>query len=111
VRDYIHVSDLADAHALALDYLRAGNPSTALNLGNGHGYSVLEVIESARQLTKREITIDMQGRRAGDPSHLVADAAKARAVLGWQPQHPDLAAIIGSAWEWHSRQGYAAVKS
>jgi len=111
VRDYIHVEDLADAHALALDYLRAGNPSTAINLGNGHGYSVLEVIESARTLTKREITIDMQGRRAGDPSHLVADAAKARAVLGWQPRHPDLAAIIGSAWEWHSRQSYAAVKS
>ena len=111
VRDYIHVSDLADAHALALDYLRAGNQSTAINLGNGHGYSVLEVIESARTLTQREITIDMQGRRAGDPSHLVADAAKARAVLGWQPQHPELAAIIGSAWEWHSRQSYAAVKS
>ena len=110
VRDYIHVSDLADAHALALDYLRAGNPSTAINLGNGHGYSVLEVIESARTVTGRAIPIDMQGRRAGDPSHLVADAAKARAVLGWQPQHPDLAAIIGSAWEWHSRQSHAAVK-
>ena len=110
VRDYIHVSDLAGAHALALDYLRAGNPSTAINLGNGHGYSVLEVIESARTVTGREIPIDMQGRRAGDPSHLVADAAKARAVLGWQPQHPDLAAIIGSAWEWHSRQSFAAVK-
>lgn len=111
VRDYIHVSDLADAHALALDYLRAGNPSTAINLGNGHGYSVLEVVESARTVTGREITIDMQGRRAGDPSHLVADAAKARAVLGWQPQYPDIAAIIGSAWEWHSRQSYAAVKN
>jgi UDP-glucose 4-epimerase len=110
VRDYIHVSDLADAHALALDYLRAGNPSTAINLGNGHGYSVLEVIESAQTVTDREIPIDMQGRRAGDPSHLVADASKARAVLGWQPQYPDLAAIIGSAWEWHSRQSYAAVK-
>src|SRR5690349_3031743 len=110
VRDYIHVSDLADAHALALDYLRAGNPSTAINLGNGHGYSVLEVIESARTVTGQEIPIDMQGRRAGDPSHLVADAAKARAVVGWQPHYPDLAAIIGSAWEWHSRQSYAAVK-
>ena len=110
VRDYIHVSDLADAHTLALDYLRAGNPSTAINLGNGHGYSVLEVIESARTVTGREIPIDMQGRRAGDPSHLVADAAKARGVLGWQLQYPDLAAIIGSAWEWHSRQTYAAVK-
>jgi len=110
VRDYIHVEDLAAAHALALDYLQAGNPSTAINLGNGRGYSVLEVIESARTVTKREIPIDMQDRRAGDPSHLVADAAKARAVLGWQPHHPDLAAIIGSAWEWHSRQSSAAVK-
>ena len=103
VRDYIHVSDLAAAHALALDYLRAGNASTAINLGNGQGYSVLEVIEAARTVTKRDIGIDMQGRRAGDPSHLVADAAKARAVLGWQPQHTDLAAIIGSAWEWRKK--------
>ena len=110
VRDYIHVSDLAEAHALALDHLRAGNSSTAINLGNGHGYSVLEVIEAARTVTSRKIAIDMQGRRAGDPSHLVADAAKARAVLGWRPQHPDLAAIIGSAWEWYSRRSSAAVK-
>ena len=98
VRDYIHVSDLADAHALALDYLRGGS-STAINLGNGQGYSVLEVIKAAREVTGREIEIEMQGRRAGDPSHLVADAAKARALLGWQPRHADLAAIIGSAWE------------
>jgi UDP-glucose 4-epimerase len=98
VRDYIHVSDLAEAHALALDYLRAGNLSTAINLGNGHGYSVLEVIEAARKVTEREIPIDMQGRRAGDPSHLVADATKAGAVLGWQPERADLAAIISSAW-------------
>jgi UDP-glucose 4-epimerase len=105
VRDYIHVSDLAEAHALALDYLRAGNASTAINLGNGHGYSVLEVIEAARAVTRREIPIDMQGRRAGDPSHLVADAAKARSVLGWQPERPDLAAIISSAWQWVNKKG------
>jgi UDP-glucose 4-epimerase len=103
VRDYIHVSDLAAAHALALDYLRAGNPSTAVNLGNGQGYSVLEVVEAARTVTARDIRINMQGRRAGDPSHLVADAAKARDLLGWQPQHTDLAAIISSAWEWNKR--------
>jgi UDP-glucose 4-epimerase len=111
VRDYIHVSDLAEAHTLALDYLRRDNPSIAINLGNGHGYSVLEVIEAARTVTGREIPADMQGRRAGDPSHLVADAAKARAVLGWQPRHPDLNAIISSAWEWHSQRRYAEVKS
>lgn len=100
VRDYIHVSDLAEAHALALDYLRAGSPSTAINLGNGQGYSVLEVIDAARAVTGREIRVDMQGRRAGDPSHLVADATKAHDVLGWKPQHADLAAIISSAWKW-----------
>jgi UDP-glucose 4-epimerase len=99
VRDYIHVSDLAAAHALALVYLRAGNPSTAINLGNGQGYSVLEVIEAARAVTGREIGVNMQGRRAGDPSHLVADAAKARALLGWQPQQAELGTIINSAWE------------
>jgi len=109
VRDYIHVSDLAAAHALSLEYLRAGNASTAINLGNGQGYSVLEVIEAARQVTEKEIAVEMQGRRPGDPSHLVADASRARSLLGWQPQQPELAAIIGSAWEWHSKhpQGYA----
>lgn len=104
VRDYIHVSDLAHAHALSLDYLRAGNPSTAINLGNGKGYSVLEVVEAAREVTGQEIAIEMQERRAGDPSHLVADAAKAGAVLGWKPQHPELAEIIGSAWKWHTKR-------
>jgi UDP-glucose 4-epimerase len=110
VRDYIHVEDLAEAHALSLDYLRAGNPSTAINLGNGQGYSVLEVIEAARRVTGREIKVEMQGRRPGDPSHLVADATRARKVLGWQPRHPDINAIIDSAWQWHSAhpQGYVA---
>jgi UDP-glucose 4-epimerase len=103
VRDYIHVSDLADAHALALDYLRDGSSSTAINLGNGQGYSVLEVINAARDITKEEIPIQIQGRRAGDPSHLVADSSKARSVLGWHPQHADLGTIISSAWEWHSK--------
>lgn len=104
VRDYIHVADLAEAHSLSLDYLRAGNPSTAINLGNGQGYSVLEVIEAARIVTGKEIPFELQGRRPGDPSHLVANAAKAHAVLGWQPQRPDLASIISSAWEWHTKQ-------
>lgn len=103
VRDYIHVSDLGDAHALALDYLRDGSSSTAINLGNGQGYSVLEVINTAREVTKEEIPIEIQGRRAGDPSHLVADSSKARSVLGWDPQHADLATIISSAWEWHTK--------
>ncbi|MGH9908517.1 MAG: NAD-dependent epimerase/dehydratase family protein, partial [Pyrinomonadaceae bacterium] len=108
VRDYIHVSDLAEAHVLSLQYLRAGNASTAINLGNGQGYSVLEVVATAREVTGREIATAMQGRRTGDPSHLVADASRAHAVLGWQPQHPELAAIIRSAWRWYSHhpQGY-----
>lgn len=110
VRDYIHVTDLAEAHALSLDYLRAGGASTAINLGNGQGYSVLEVIEAARRVTGKEIKVEIEGRRPGDPSHLVADAARAHNVLGWQPRHPDINAIIGSAWEWHARRplGYAA---
>ena len=103
VRDYIHVSDLAEAHALSLDYLRNGGSSTAINLGNGQGYSVLEVVEAARAVTGREIPIQIEGRRAGDPSHLVADAEKARSVLGWQPQHADLSTIIKSAWDWHAK--------
>lgn len=105
VRDYIHVSDLGEAHALALQYLRVGNPSTAINLGNGQGYSVLEVIETAREVTGRDIAVEMQGRRAGDPSHLVADSSKARSLLDWQPQHADLTTIISSAWEWHAKKG------
>lgn len=111
VRDYIHVEDLAEAHALSLDYLRGGGASTAINLGNGQGYSVLEVIEAARRVTGKEIKVEMKARRPGDPSHLVADSARARKVLGWQPRHPDLNAIIGSAWEWHTRrpQGYATI--
>jgi UDP-glucose 4-epimerase len=104
VRDYIHVSDLGDAHALALDYLRDGSSSTAINLGNGQGYSVLEVINAARDVTRQEIPIKMEGRRAGDPSHLVADSSKARSVLGWHPQHAELATIINTAWEWHTKR-------
>jgi len=106
VRDYIHVSDLADAHALALDYLRNGGSSTAINLGNGAGYSVLEVIHAARDITQQDIPMEIEGRRAGDPSHLVADSSKARSVLGWHPQHADLSTIISSAWEWHTKKGF-----
>ena len=113
VRDYIHVVDLASAHLLALDYLRAGADSTAINLGNGNGYSVLEVIEAARQVTKQEIAVRIEQPRAGDPSHLVADAAKARKVLNWEPRYPDLASIIETAWKWHAAHphGYAVIQN
>ncbi|HEX6731687.1 MAG TPA: UDP-glucose 4-epimerase GalE [Pyrinomonadaceae bacterium] len=111
VRDYIHVSDLAEAHVLSLQYLRAGYDSIAINLGNGRGFSVLDVVKEAREITDKEIKIEMQGRRPGDPSHLVADSSRARSVLGWRPQHPELNSIIGSAWQWHSKhvRGYATI--
>ncbi len=108
IRDYIHVTDLADAHALALQYLRQGGRSEFLNLGTGRGYSVLEVIECARQVTGRQILARVEPPRPGDPSRLIADSTKAHAVLGWQPTMSDLRSIIGSAWVWQLRhpRGY-----
>lgn len=110
IRDYIHVADLGAAHILALDYLRAGGASECINLGNGQGYSVLEVIEAARRVTARPIAVKIEPPRAGDPSHLVANADKARTVLGWQPAYPDLASIIRTDWEWRMTHpnGYGA---
>jgi UDP-glucose 4-epimerase len=110
VRDYRHVADLGSAHILALDYLRGGGESERINLGNGKGYSVLEVIEAARQVTGREIPVRMEPPRAGDPSHLVADASKARALLGWQPAYAELSRIIGTDWQWRLKhpRGYAS---
>jgi UDP-glucose 4-epimerase len=109
IRDFVHVSDLAEAHVRALDHLRRGGRSECLNLGSGRGYSVLEVIECARQVTGRSIEVHMAEPRAGDPSWLIADASKAGSVLGWSPTRSDLPSIIRSAWEWHLRhpQGYA----
>jgi UDP-glucose 4-epimerase len=101
IRDYIHISDLSQAHLLALDYLRGGGNSQFINLGNGGGYSVKEVIEAARKITGRNIEAKIAPRRAGDPSRLVANAAKAREVLGWNPQFPEIEKIIESAWKWH----------
>ncbi len=102
VRDYIHVSDLADAHILALRYLESGGDSDVFNLGNGNGYSVNEVIEAARRVTGKPVPATVAARRAGDPSKLVADAQKARSVLGWEPRFPELESIIETAWAWHS---------
>jgi len=108
VRDYVHVADLGRAHALALAYLREGGSSQFINLGNGQGYSVLEVIETARRVTGKAIEVRIEAPRVGDPSFLVAKSEKARQVLGWQPQYADLRAIVESAWDWHVRhpQGY-----
>lgn len=101
IRDYIHVSDLASAHIAALELLRTNGESTAINLGNGRGYSVLEVIDCARRVTDKPILIKHEPRRPGDPSRLVADDRKAREVLGWRPAQNDLTRIITSAWQWH----------
>jgi len=100
VRDYIHVADLGSAHMLALDYLRDGGVSECINLGNGKGYSVLEVIEASRRVSGRPIEARKEPPRPGDPSHLVACADKARRVLGWEPACPNLEDIIRSAWDW-----------
>ena len=98
VRDYIHVSDLAEAHLLALDYIR--NESLTCNLGNGQGYSVREVIETARQVTGHPIPTEECPRRSGDPARLTASAERARSRLGWIPKEPELRSIIQSAWQW-----------
>ncbi len=104
IRDYIHVIDLGAAHLLALDYLTKGESSEFVNLGTGHGYSVMEIIETARRITGREINVRIEPRRAGDPSRLIAEASRAARVLGWKPQHSSLDEIIESAWKWHSRE-------
>jgi UDP-glucose 4-epimerase len=103
VRDYIHVSDLSQAHLLAVKHLQNGGVSEFVNLGNGTGFSVLEVIETARKVTGRPIEVQMAPRRAGDPSKLVADSRKAREFLGWNPQLADLEKIMESAWNWHQK--------
>ena len=102
VRDYIHVEDLIDAHMLALDYLRAGNPSTAFNLGNGQGFSNWEIIEAARRVTGHPIPVVETGRRPGDPAVLIASSQKAIDVLGWRPRYTNVEDIIATAWKWHS---------
>lgn len=108
IRDYIHVADLGDAHIRALDYLKNGNESTHINLGNGLGFSVLEVIEAARKVTGKSIEMKIEPRRAGDPSHLIANAAKAFEVLGWKPQFTEIEQIIETAWKWNqvNPEGY-----
>jgi len=110
IRDFVHVSDLADAHILALDHLRSGGVSDFINLGTGHGYSVMEVIECGRKVTGRPIAIRIEPPRPGDPARLVADASRAAQVLGWKPKKSDLATILRSQWEWQQRhpKGYAA---
>lgn len=101
VRDYIHVHDLAKAHACALEALANGKPSGAYNVGTGRGYSVLEVIEAARRITERPIPIVEAPRRAGDPAVLVAQVGRIREELGFEATHSDLDTMIATAWHWH----------
>ena len=108
IRDYIHVTDLAQAHILAVKYLIAGNDSDVFNLGNGVGFTVKEVIETAEKVTGQSIKVVEEGRRAGDPAVLIASSEKARRVLGWKPEHNSLEEIIKTAWNWHKdhKNGY-----
>lgn len=103
IRDYIHVTDLVAAHALAVAYLQAGGESTAFNLGNGQGFSVQEVIDTARRVTGQTIAVSEAARRAGDPPRLVADARRAKQLLGWQPQYVSLEQIVAHAWAWEQK--------
>ena len=101
IRDYIHVTDLANAHILAVDYLLAGNESNIFNLGNGKGFSVKQVIDVARKVTNFDIPEVIGDRREGDPAILIASSQKAKDILGWKPEHDSLEEIISSAWKWH----------
>lgn len=103
IRDYIHVTDLCQAHLLALKQLWQGGGSAAYNLGNGQGFSVREVIDAARAVTGREIPVVYGERREGDPARLVADSRLARQALGWSPEHAELETIIAHAWQWELR--------
>jgi len=101
VRDYIHVTDLAQAHILAVKYLENGGDSDIFNLGNGVGFTVKEVIETARKVTGHAIPAKISPRRAGDPAQLIASSEKAKKILGWKPEHASLEEIITTAWKWH----------
>jgi UDP-glucose 4-epimerase len=110
IRDYIHVSDLADAHILGLKYLLDDGETSVFNLGNGDGFSVKEVIAAAREVTGLNITVEEGPRRAGDPAILIGSATKARKVLGWDPKYNQIEVILEHAWQWHQkRHGGAAV--
>ena len=102
IRDYIHVTDLAQAHILAVEYLMKGGKSDIFNLGNGVGFSVREVIEKAKEVTQKDIKVVEESRRSGDPAVLIASSDKAKTVLGWKPEYDDLGTIIKTAWKWHS---------
>ena len=105
IRDFVHVSDLAEAHRLALEHLASGGPSDVFNLGSGRGWSVREVVETCKRVTGRDFPVRAGPRRPGDPAVLVASNEKARRILGWRPRFSSLEEMVATAWEWH-RRGY-----
>lgn len=106
VRDFIHVTDLADAHVKALDYLAKGGKSEIMNCGYGHGFSVKQVLSKVREITGVQIKVEESPRRAGDPASVLSKADKIRSLLGWKPKHDDLGFIIKTAYEWESKGRY-----
>ena len=106
IRDYIHVSDLANAHVMALEYLASGGKSEALNCGYGHGYSVKEVINLVKKITRVDFNVIESPRRVGDPASLISNADRIREVIGWVPKHNDLNLIIKTAYEWEKNRSY-----
>ncbi|MGH9657669.1 MAG: NAD-dependent epimerase/dehydratase family protein, partial [Bryobacteraceae bacterium] len=103
IRDYIHVTDLADAHLRALEFCADGGGASAFNLGTGVGHSVREVIAAAERITGRSVRVRETARREGDPPALVADPQRAADVLGWRPRYSDLDTILDTAWRWHQK--------
>ena len=106
VRDYIHVTDLASAHLLALHHLENGGKSDFFNLGNEKGTSVLEVVDSVKRVTGKDFTATLTDRRPGDPAKLVGSSRKAQEVLGWKPEYADIDTIVSHAWKWHEKKEY-----
>lgn len=106
VRDYIHINDLCLAHLLGMTYMDSNSGAHGFNLGNGQGFSIVEIIKTAEEITGQKIPFDIEARRAGDPPSLVADSQMARTVLGWKPHHAEINTIIQSAWNWHKEQKF-----
>lgn len=106
IRDYIHVEDLVDAHVLSMKYLEENNESDSFNLGNGEGFSVKEIIEASRKVTKRKINSVIGDRRAGDPDKLITSSKKIKEKLGWNPKYKSIYEIIETAWDWHKSEGF-----
>ncbi|MDO1605486.1 UDP-glucose 4-epimerase GalE [Lactobacillus sp. YT155] len=102
VRDYVHVMDLAEAHRLAFEYLQSGNESNNFNLGSSTGFSNLEIVEAVKEVTGKDVPLEIGDRRPGDPSTLIADSTKAKTVLNWQPQYDSISKIIEDAWNWET---------